>query len=108
MSEGNVFRDYLYRLWADVVEKLGGVESTFTPLTGDPTSFKVMFSETMKLQPEGHTLTWVQEKNIVYSFYDLPREAVVGEIFTIDGTDHEVCAVAENNGCVIKVVVRER
>ncbi len=96
------------RLWADVLDRLGGVEAVFVPMTGDPTNIKVMFTETMQMQPEGHTQTWVQEKSIAYSIADLPREAIVGETFTIDGKSYDVCAVSKNDGYVIKVIVYER
>jgi hypothetical protein len=101
------FKILQMRLWADVLERLGGVEAVFTPMTGEPTNIKVMFAETMQMQPEGQTQTWVQEKSIAYSVADLPREAIVGETFTIDGTIYEVCAIAENDGYVIKVIVHE-
>ena len=96
------------RLWADVLAKLGGVDAVFTPLTGEPSSFKVMFTESMQLQPGGISQTWVQVISIEYSLADLPREAVVGETFTVDGTDYRVSAVSENDGYVIKVVVNEQ
>ena len=95
------------RLWADVLDRLGGVEAVFTPMTGETTNIKVMFTEMMQMQPEGQAQTWVQGKSIAYSIADLPREAIVGETFTIDGTVYEVCAVAENDGYVIKVIVHE-
>ena len=90
-----------------MLDRLGGVEAVFTPMTGEPTNIKVMFTEMMQMQPEGQAQTWVQEKSIAYSVADLPREAIVGETFTIDGTIYEVCAVAENDGYVIKVIVHE-
>ena len=102
------FDAYRARLWADVLNKLGGMDATFTSLTGQPITLKVMFSETMQMQPDGQTQTWVQEKSVAYSIADLPREAIVGETFTIDSRDYEVCAVAENDGYVIKVIVHER
>jgi len=33
------------RLWKDVLAKLGGVDATFTPLSGEPSSFMVLFNE---------------------------------------------------------------
>ena len=48
------------RLWADVLAKLGGVDAVFTPLTGEPSSFKVLFTESMQLQPSGMSQTWLQ------------------------------------------------
>ena len=95
-------------MWADVLDKLGGDDAVFTSLTGQPITLKVMFTETMQMQPDGQAQTWVQEKSIAYSIADLPREAVVGETFTIDDTAYKVCDVTENDGYVIKVVVHER
>ena len=102
------FEIYQDRLWADVLAKLGGVEATFTPMTGEPSRFKVLFAESMQLQPPGMSQTWVQITHIGYSLADLPREAIVGETFTIDGTDYRVNAVTENDGYVVKVVVNEQ
>ena len=102
------FDAYRARLWADVLDKLGGDNAVFTSLTGQPITLKVMFSETMMMQPDGQAQTWVQEKSIAYSIADLPREAIVGETFTIGDKVYEVCAVTENDGYVIKVVVHER
>jgi len=96
------------RLWADVLAKLGGVDAVFTPLTGEPSGFKVLFTESMQLQPSGMSQTWVQVIHIGYSLADLPREAVVNETFTIDGTDYRVSTVTENDGYVVKVVVNEQ
>ena len=95
-------------MWADVLDKLGGDDAVFTSLTGQPITLKVMFTETKQMQPDGQAQTWVQEKSIAYSIADLPREAVVGETFTIDDTAYKVCDVTENDGYVIKVVVHER
>ena len=102
------FTNLMTRLWANVLDKLGGMDATFAPLTGEPITLKVMFTETMLMQPDGQTQTWVQEKSIAYSIADLPREAIVGETFSIDGTVYEVCAISENDGYVIKAVVHER
>ena len=102
------FEIYQNRLWADVLARLGGVDAVFTPLTGEPSRFKVLFAESMQLQPSGMSQTWVQVTHIGYSLEDLPREAVVGETFTVDGTDYRVSAVSENDGYVIKVVVNEQ
>jgi len=107
VSEKVPFIDYLARLWSDVLAKLGGVEAVFTPVTGEPVTVNVMFSQTMQMQPEGQAQTWVQEKSVSYSIADLSREAVVGETFTIGSTIYEVCAAAENNGYVVKVIVHE-
>jgi hypothetical protein len=101
------FEIYQDRLWADVLAKLGGVDAIFTPMTGEPSSFKVLLTESMQLQPSGMAQTWVQVTHIGYSLADLPREAIVGETFTIDGTDYRVNAVTENDGYVVKVVVNE-
>ena len=95
------------RLWADVLAKLGGVDAVFTPLTGEPSSFKVQFTESMQLQPSGMTQTWLQVKAIEYSLADLEREVMVGEIFTIDGTPYAVQSIMNNDGYVIKAVVGE-
>ena len=94
------------RLWADVLAKLGGVDATFTPLTGEPSSFKVLFTESMQLQPSGMTQTWLQVNTIEYSLADLAREAKVGESFIISGTRHIVQSITNNDGYVVKVVVR--
>ena len=102
------FEIYQNRLWADVLAKLGGVDAVFTPLIGEPLNLKVLFAESMQLQPSGMSQTWVQVTHIGYSLEDLPREAVVGETFTVDGTDYRVSAVSENDGYVIKVVVNEQ
>ena len=96
------------RLWADVVAKLGGVDAVFTPLPGEPSSFKVLFTESMQLQPSGMSQTWVQVIHIGYSLADLPREAFVGETFTINGIVYRVSAITENDGYVVKVVVNEQ
>jgi hypothetical protein len=101
------FEIYQDRLWADVLVKLGGVDAVFTPLSGEPSSFKVMFTESMQLQPSGMTQTWLQVKTIEYSLADLEREAMVGETFTIGGTPHAVQSIMNNDGYVIKAVVGE-
>ena len=95
------------RLWADVLAKLGGVDAVFTPLTGEPSSFKVLFTESMQLQPSGMSQTWLQVKTIEYSLADLAREAMVGETFTIGGTQYAVQSIMNNDGYVIKAVVGE-
>ena len=101
------FEIYQDRLWTDVLAKLGGVDATFTPLTGEPSSFKVLFTESMQLQPSGMTQTWLQVKIIEYSLADLAREAMVGETFTIDGIPYTVQSIMNNDGYVIKAVVGE-
>ena len=103
MVEFEIYQD---RLWADVLAYLGGVDATFTPLTGEPSSFRVLFTESMQLQPSGQTETWLQTKTIEYSLADLAREAKVGESFIIGGTRHIVQSITNNDGYVIKVVVR--
>ena len=95
------------RLWADVIVKLGGVDATFTPLTGEPSSFKVLFTESMQLQPSGMTQTWLQVNTIEYSLADLDHVAKVGETFTIDGIQYTVQSIMNNDGYVIKAVVGE-
>jgi len=95
------------RLWADVLAKLGGLEATFTPLSGKPSSFKVLFTESMQLQPSGLTQTWLQVKIIEYALADLAHVAKVGETFTIDGTPYAVQSIMNNDGYVIKAVVGE-
>ena len=105
MGDFDIYQD---RLWADVLAYLGGVDAVFTPLIGEPSNLKVLFTESMQLQPSGMSQTWVQVIHIGYSLTDLPREAVVGETFTIDGTDYRVSAVTENDGYVVKVVVNEQ
>jgi len=95
------------RLWKDILAKLGGVDAEFTPLTGEPSRFKVLFTESMLLQPSGQTETWLQTKTIEYSLEDLPREARVGETFIINGARHVVQSIMNNDGYVVKAVVGE-
>jgi hypothetical protein len=95
------------RLWKDVLAKLGGVDAVFTPLNGEPSSFKVLFTESMQMQPSGMSQTWLQVKTIEYSLADLAREAMVGETFTIDGTPYAVQSIMNNDGYVVKAVVCE-
>ena len=95
------------RLWADVLAKLGGVDARFTPLTGEPSNFKVLLTESMQLQPSGMSQTWLQVNTIEYSLADLAREAMVGETFTIDGIQYAVQSIMNNDGYVIKAVVSE-
>lgn len=95
------------RLWKDVLAKLGGVDAVFTPLNGEPSSFKVLFTESMQLQPSGMSQTWLQVKTIEYSLADLAREAMVGETFTIGGIPYAVQSIMNNDGYVIKAVVGE-
>ncbi len=90
-----------------MLAKLGGVDAVFTPLSGKPSSFKVMFTESMLLQPSGMSQTWLQVKTIEYSLADLAREAMVGETFTVGGTPYAVQSIMNNDGYVIKAVVGE-
>ena len=94
-------------LWDSVLAKLGGVDAAFTPLTGAPSSIKVVFAESMQLQPSGLTQTWLQVKTIEYSLADLNREAMVGESFTIGGMRYFVQSIMNNDGYVVKAVVSE-
>ena len=64
MREMTDFDTLQNRLWTDVLAKLGGVDAVFTPLTGEPANFKVVFNESMLLQPSGQTETWLQTKSI--------------------------------------------
>ena len=95
------------RLWKDILAKLGGVDAEFTPLTGEPSRFKVLFTESMLLQPSGQTETWLQTKTIEYSLADLARETRVGESFIISGARHVVQSIMNNDGYVVKAVVGE-
>ena len=94
-------------LWDSVLAKLGGVDATFNPLSGTPSSLRVMFAESMQLQPSGLTQTWLQVKTIEYSLADLNREAMVGESFTIGGMRYFVQSIMNNDGYVVKAVVSE-
>jgi hypothetical protein len=94
-------------LWASVLAKLGGVDAAFTSLTGVPSSIKVVFAESMQLQPSGLTQTWLQVKTIEYSLADLNREAMVGESFKIRGMRYFVQSIMNNDGYVVKAVVSE-
>jgi hypothetical protein len=94
-------------LWDSVLAKLGGVDATFNPLSGAPSSLRVMFAESMQLQPSGMTQTWLQVKTIEYSLADLNREAMVGESFTIGGMRYFVQSIMNNDGYVVKAVVSE-
>jgi len=94
-------------LWDSVLAKLGGVDATFNPLSGAPSSLRVMFAESMQLQPSGMTQTWLQVKTIEYSLVDLNREAMAGESFTIGGMRYFVQSIMNNDGYVVKVVVSE-
>ena len=95
------------RLWTDVLARLGGVDATFTPLTGEPSSFKVLFTESMQLQPSGMSQTWLQVNTIEYSLADMAHVAKVGETFTIDGIRYTVQSIMNNDGYIIKVGVSE-
>ena len=94
-------------LWDSVLAKLGGGDAVFTSFTGAPSSIKVVFAESMQLQPSGLTQTWLQVKTIEYSLADLNREAMVGESFTIGGMRYFVQSIMNNDGYVVKAVVSE-
>jgi hypothetical protein len=95
------------RLWADVLDRLGGVDAIFS--TGDrPVApIKVLLTESMQLQPSGRTQTWLQVSTIEYSLADMAHVAKVGETFTIDGIRYTVQSIMNNDGYIIKVGVSE-
>lgn len=99
------FNESQNALWQAVSANLGGVDAVFTPLVGDVSCFKVMFSEFSQSQPEGRAQTWFQGKTIDYSLSDLPRESEVGDVFVIAGISYAVLSVLTNDGYVVKVSV---
>jgi len=96
------------RLWSDVLDKLGGKEATFFPSqAGVSPDLRVMYDESMQMQPDGDPQTWVQEKTIEYSLVDLPHVAKVGEIFTVNSKQYKVRYITQNDGFTVKAVVGE-
>jgi hypothetical protein len=102
------FNELQATLWRDISTNLGGVDAVFTPLVGDVSCFKVIFSEFSQSQPEGRAQTWLQGKTIDYSLSDLSREAEIGDVFVIAGISYAVVSVLTNDGYVVRVSVDGR
>jgi hypothetical protein len=106
------FRAELLRAWDHVVARYG-VEMKFTPKTGTAiTGVRVILTQSTQIQPSGDMQTWGLGNTIEYSLSDVPREARVGETFTITDAEHPevtkvftVKSLESNDGHTVKVVV---
>ena len=99
------FQSEFNRAWGNITDRVG-VEGVFTPATGDPIPLGVMFTKESQLQPSGMAQTWDTGSTIEYGLEDIPREAAVGETFTLaDTIVYTVRRIESNDGFTVKVVV---
>jgi len=99
------FRTEFYRCWGLLVDGYG-VDSVFTPLSGDPVDLRVIFSQASQVfSSSGGLQSWELADTVEYSLEDIPREVIVGESFLIEGVEKSVRLVESNNGYVVKVIV---